>query len=708
MLTCACFLLALPLHSNTIQNTSCDDIINGGIIEADQVLCEAGETPAPFTNVILPTGTNATIEYLWIKTDVSPTMSVANWEIINDSNSPDYAPGPIDVTTWFRRCARVEGCIAYSAESNIVQVCIDEGAPIITINDNTPLSVDCTEFNGFVDFSEIIFEDDCAGQMSLDTMDNVEELADCLTIYTRTITATDGCGNATSVDLTINVTDNTPPVVELFPPYTDYTSGSTITIDCSGTLDFDANSVGAFDQCYDDVILNFTSEVISENCSDGDNFSLVNYTWVATDSCGNATNFTLSVVSNDTDAPVFTATPDTPTTVDCTEFSGFGTVEFEDNCSIPELDELEEVIPMAACSTLYRKTWTLTDLCGNSSAFTQEIMVVDETAPIMDFFPPFQGTADGTVFTTNCEEELEFYEESVGAFDQCFDDVQLEFTSTSMIGDCINDGYISLDTYSWTATDSCGNATSISVQVQTIDDIAPYFTNTPTTPIEVSCEAYDGFGEVEFEDDCTNVTVVETEDSEELATCVTLYTKTWVITDECGNSSSFTQEITVTDEEEPVFTSTPATPTTVDCTEYMGFGTVEFMDNCGTVDVSESETITPMAGCTTLYAKTWEIMDMCGNTSSFTQEIFTVDETAPIVEFFPPYEGLSDGEVLTADCNTPIVFDADAVGAFDMCFEGIVVGFDAVENAGDCQSDGYLTSTTYTWTAADTCGNFRR
>ncbi len=108
---------------------ACDNATFGGLIQGDEFGCPNPTwDPSPITNVALPTGGTGTLQYLWIFTTNDPSTPLAQWTPIPNSNSPNYDPGPISVTTYYRRCARRSGCTQYVAESNIVAkeaICCD-------------------------------------------------------------------------------------------------------------------------------------------------------------------------------------------------------------------------------------------------------------------------------------------------------------------------------------------------------------------------------------------------------------------------------------------------------------------------------------------------------------------------------------------------------------------------------------------------------
>lgn len=110
---------AFSAHDFTI--VMCDNVTSGGAIEGNETGCpDPIFDPSPITNVTLPSGGTGDLEYVWIFTTGDPTAPVSAWTPIPNSNAPDYDPGPITVTTHYRRCARRSGCDEYVGETNII------------------------------------------------------------------------------------------------------------------------------------------------------------------------------------------------------------------------------------------------------------------------------------------------------------------------------------------------------------------------------------------------------------------------------------------------------------------------------------------------------------------------------------------------------------------------------------------------------------
>ena len=108
--------------------------------------------------------------------------------------------------------------------------------------------------------------------------------------------------------------------------------------------------------------------------------------------------------------------------------------------------------------------------------------------------------------------------------------------------------------------------------------------------------------------------------------------RTWTFTDDCGNTSSVSQTITVFDDEAPAAPAPPPDmalscaadiPPPVDLTA---------TDNCsGEITVSPTvQTITGACANDITIFRTWTFTDECGNTSSVSQTITVFDGVAPV------------------------------------------------------------------------------
>ncbi len=119
------------LDIGLIPSFFCDNVLSGGSVTGNEVLCGPDADPAPITNLVFPSGGSGELEYLWLMSHKpSYTPGDPDWLEIPNSNSPNYDPGIINDTTYYIRCARRKGCDNYPGESNIIRKavknCVEE------------------------------------------------------------------------------------------------------------------------------------------------------------------------------------------------------------------------------------------------------------------------------------------------------------------------------------------------------------------------------------------------------------------------------------------------------------------------------------------------------------------------------------------------------------------------------------------------------
>jgi hypothetical protein len=105
----------------------CLNILDPGAICCDQILCGPGNTPEPITSLELPSGGEGPIEYMWLQGTAQGISGSIFYTGIPNSNSPDYAPGPLTETTYFARCARTAGCGKW-LETTFVKITVEDVA----------------------------------------------------------------------------------------------------------------------------------------------------------------------------------------------------------------------------------------------------------------------------------------------------------------------------------------------------------------------------------------------------------------------------------------------------------------------------------------------------------------------------------------------------------------------------------------------------
>ena len=99
----------------------------------------------------------------------------------------------------------------------------------------------------------------------------------------------------------------------------------------------------------------------------------------------------------------------------------------------------------------------------------------------------------------------------------------------------------------WTATDLCGNPASVSQTIHVSDSTGPFIVGDFEIKVDATCDQIPPKPELVFGDNCSTYgTPVYTEVSSPVVANVYTITRTWVVTDACGNSSTFIQYVFVT------------------------------------------------------------------------------------------------------------------------------------------------------------------
>ncbi|WP_144680551.1 PKD domain-containing protein, partial [Flavobacterium cauense] len=175
-------------------------------------------------------------------------------------------------------------------------------------------------------------------------------------------------------------------------------------------------------------------------------------------------------------------------------------------------------------------------------------------------------------------------------------------------------------------------------------------------------------------------------------TCPTIVTRTFRLTDACGNIGSDQQVITIDDTTLPVIAALPA-PSTINCPAVPQFVQATATDNCSVASLTFNDVRTP-GNCAGSYSitRTWTATDACGNSSTKSQTINVQDVSAPVIAALPA----------PSTINCPAVPQFAQATATDNCGSAFTLTFNDVTTPGGC-AGSY--SVTRTWTALDACGN---
>ncbi|WP_189702487.1 gliding motility-associated C-terminal domain-containing protein [Subsaximicrobium wynnwilliamsii] len=540
---------------------------------------------------------------------------------------------------------------------------------VFECNDDLPMSMDLTAV------------DNCSGEITVSPVMTTDDTNPCNVIMTFTWNFTDECGNTSSISQIVRVTDETAPVAPEVP--------ADMTYECIDDIP-EGVELSTLDYCAGELT---TLPVDTIDDSDACNV-VVTRTWTFTDACENTTAVSQTITVIDTTGPTFTVPNDIA--IDCDQdptditLTG-GVADAVDNCAANALEtSYSDSITDGTCenSSIVSRSWTVTDPCGNATILVQTITVQDATAP------SFTVPADITFECDTDVTDLSITGDVTDEADNCATGLDATYTDETSN----NDSCTSTIIRTWTLTDACENTTT---QVQTItlqDDTAPSFTVPADITFECDADVTDlsVTGDVTDEaDNCaTGLDATYTDETSNNGSCASTIIRTWTLTDDCENTTTQVQTITLQDDTAPSFT-VPA-DITIECdedaTDVSITGNVtDATDNCDT-ELEATFTDDVVAGeCdnSSVITRTWTVADACDNSTTLVQTITVQDSTAPTL--VGDYEA---NVVLACGEDTPEIPELEFV---DACSETVNVDF--TENTED------EAAIVRQWIVSDACGN---
>lgn len=488
--------------------------------------------------------------------------------------------------------------------------------------------------------------------------------------FTRVWTATDDCGNSASCNQIVYTTDTTAPTLSL---------PEDATVDCMGDVIPNITGTASATDVCSEVTISYEDGIWNGDAC----FSTMIRTWTATDACGNFASGQQTINREDNVGPLLMGVPGGGY-MQCGEIPEAPLVVAYDVCQEDSVEViLTETIYGGGCNLAIFRTWTAMDSCGNTSSATRAIYINDTEAPlitcpdsvILNCGDPVPDTTTAGVAT---------------AYDNCSgDDITITFYDGPLNNDCPPSIH-----RTWSAMDTCGNTSSCiqvisfidteAPEVECVDDITVNCSMGNTSPLFTGTPNVLG--------DCSDVTLDYT-DGEYSGDCPVSFTRTWVASDACGNTTICEQVITVIDEMPPSIYC-PADKT-VECgssTAPESTGYAAGYDNCLSVSVSYVDG--DMSGeCPVTFVRTWTATDYCGNAISCDQMISIEDNTAPVI-VCPDEISLACDASDLSDAITGIPEVIDACSTTSLSFLDTPI-------EGDCPKFFYRL-----WIAEDACGNF--
>jgi|GEM_PF-1050222 len=484
-------------------------------------------------------------------------------------------------------------------------------------------------------------------------------------VITRTFTATDDAGNATSATQTITVQDTTSPEFTFVPA--DY------VVECSDVMPMD--DATAADNC-GEVTIEVTGEIVAGDAA-GD--YVIVRTFTATDDAGNSSSATQTITVQDTTAPEFTFVP-ADYTVECSDEMPMEDATASDNCGEVTMEVTSEVAAGdAAGNYVITRTFTATDDAGNSSIAAQTITVQDTTAPEFTFVP-----AD---YTVECSDEI-LMDDALAA-DNC-GEVTVEVSNETTPGNATGNYVI---TRTFTASDDAGNSSSATQTITVQDTSAPEFSFVPADAIVECTDAWPEDMAL-ASDACGPVDIQVTTDTLPGFCGLLRLERTFTATDDAGNVNTVVQTLTQVDTQGPVFVDLVEE---VDLSCSQNFTQIPIpgtTDACSEVTTLVWTDESFSGGCTlpiSAILRTYTAVDACNNVSQAEQIILLTDNEAPEWDFLPEDVTIECTDVYelvpptaTDNCATPqIIWEVDTVGDVSTGVYDLVFAFQAVD---DCDN----------------------
>jgi HYR domain len=391
---------------------------------------------------------------------------------------------------------------------------------------------------------------------------------------------------------------------------------------------------------------------------------------------------TADVMVNDTNAPAITAPADV--TLECpadTSTNATGVATAQDDCGKVAVSYSDSVTSGCGGTKTIARTWTATDLCGNSASVVQTVTVRDHTPPSLTW--PANVILECPADTSTNHTGTATARDTCGAVAVTYSDI--------VSNSC---GGAKVITRIWTATDDCGNATN-AIQLITVRDTTRPSLACPANVV-LECPAdttTNNTGVATALDACGAVALTYSDIvSNSCAGTKTIW-RTWTATDDCGNATNRVQTITVRDSTPPAL----AVPIDVvlECpadTSTNNTGVAAASDACGTVAITYSDSVSNGCGGTRIISRRWTATDACGNSTNAVQTVTVRDSTPPVLT-------LPASVVL--ECPADVSTNKNGVAtATDACGAVAIVYSDSVSN-----SCGNTKTIWRTWTATDACGN---
>jgi gliding motility-associated-like protein len=641
---------------------------------ADQVLCANSLTTAVnFTGTLPGTIYDWTNNNTIIGLAASGTGNIPSFTALNAG---------MTVTATITVTPTLTACVGTPQSFTITVI---QSTPSLTCPGNLTATCSITEQPPYPSFAAFVGAGGSASSVGSvivpSTFTLVSEISNGLTCpetVTRTYSIEDTCGNVATCTQTIIVDDNINPTG---------TAPANIAVQCIGDVPaFDVTLItDEADNC------GVPSVTFISDVSDGNTCpETITRTYRITDACGNFIDVSQTILVDDTTNP--TASNPASVTVDIIANvpapDPLVVIDEADNCSVPVVAFVSDVSDGNACPETITRTYSVTDACGNQITVTQTIIVSDMIMPT---------ASNPAGVTVECIAQVPAADVLIVTDEADNNGVPV----VAFVSD-VSDGNTCPETISrtYSVTDPCGNQILVT-QLITVNDITDPTASNPAG-VTVQCFALvpaPNISVVNDEaDNCTaNPVVAFVSDVSDGNTCPETITRTYSVTDDCGNTINVTQTIIVDDTTNPT-ASNPA-GVTVQCIAQVPAPNAAVVtdegDNCSVPVVAFVSDVTDGNTCPETITRTYSVTDACGNSINVTQTIIVDDTTNPTA---------SNPAAINVSCASAVPAPDPAVVTTeaDNCTANPVVAFVSdVSDGNVCNNE----TITRTYSVTDNCGN---
>ena len=326
----------------------------------------------------------------------------------------------------------------------------------------------------------------------------------------RTYSAVDDCGFISTSFQIITIT-NTSIIVE-----------TPIQVECSGSI---PEAEYTF---VSDINEGLTVDITEIDEGTGCDRTITR-TYVVTDACGYVGNPVIQVINVIDTTPPQIHNVIVSSFAFCDAIPDPNDITTSDNCNNSVDLTYVENVGGTSCSPIIYRTWTAVDACGNETTITQTIVIIYDPYFAQDF---------NEEMTIECHQVTNPPELTV--LGVCTDDQEIVLTE-----EIVAEGCGQMITRTWTWMDDCGNDLEATQIIHLIDTTAPLI----SVPMDetINCDTeIPGVGNVDVSDYCNDDLEVDfSETTTNAEQCPYEIIRTWTVSDNCGNTTSASQIITV-------------------------------------------------------------------------------------------------------------------------------------------------------------------